>query len=69
MSRGHWDYKEQNIVDQLIEDQDTTKIILHTVKAALRVVDYALEGDKSQEQAEKELFELFKKLGDRLYGE
>lgn len=71
MSGGYWDYRNLNIFEPAMADQmidiERLKLILITVKKALSNIDYALSGDYNKERVEKELFVIFKKLGDDLY--
>lgn len=66
MSGGNWDYKNLDLVDGF--DALKLKKILEIVQLGLHRVDYAISGDTSRERVEKELFDMFEKLGDDLYG-
>ena len=61
MSGGHWQYKDSRITELNID------LILQAMKDCLHEVDWVLSGDTSQAIAEKELFEIVKRLGDALW--
>lgn len=66
MSGGHWDYRDQNISDQIRPIM--LPGILRALEEAFHEIDWAECGDTDRETAEPKVYDIIKKLGDDMFG-
>ena len=66
MSGGHWDYRDQNISDQIRPIM--LPGILRALEEAFREIDWVECGDTERKYAEPKVYDIIKKLGDDIFG-
>jgi hypothetical protein len=65
MSGGTWNYKDEHIRRSAVE----IALLLETVAETERIVDLAVSGDSNQKDPGKELFRLWHRTFEDLYGD
>jgi hypothetical protein len=65
VSGGHWGYRSREIEVMA----EVIPALLEAAAESEQIVDWALSGDTSADDAARDLFELWQKTFDELYGE
>ena len=64
MSGGHWLYKEQEAENYHVHK---LPVIVETLMIILHKIDYDICGDTTRNETEKEVYDLIKELGEKLF--
>jgi membrane glycosyltransferase len=69
VSGGHWGYQSWKIRDAMLDEGEFAKLraIIEAVAETEHIVDWAICGDTTREDAEPKLFDLWVKTFDRIF--
>lgn len=70
MSGGHWGYQSWKLRDAMLDEGELAKLrkFVEAVAKTEHIVDWAICGDTLRENAEHELFDLWVKTFDEVFG-